>query len=593
MKLCLIMVWSSFAVVASARAQSTLVPSWAKDAVWYQIFPERFCNGDPANDPTNADLEFPVSRAWRVSPWTSDWYKLQSWEEHHSADFYKNVFDRRFGGDLKGVIDKLDYLADLGINAIYFNPIFDAYSLHKYDASTYHHIDKHFGPYPQCDKELTQEETDDPSTWHWSSADSLFLKLIKEAHRRGIRVIIDGVFNHSGTRFWAFKDVQKNQQRSRYADWYDILRWDDPNTSVNEFRWKGWWDNAGLPEFKEDSLGFILPVRQYFFNITKRWMDPNADGDPSDGVDGWRLDVANEVSDVFWKEWRVVVKSVNPQAYIVGEIWDDARKWLQGDQFDAVMNYRFARACVKFFVNTGSRRLTATQFDKELSDIRNDYSAETNDVLQNLLDSHDTDRLLSMIQNPNREYDRNNGLRGNPDYNIQMPAPDVRRIQRLMVLFQMTYIGAPMIYYGDEAGMWGADDPDDRKPMVWQDLSYDNEQTHPLPGRTRSNDRIAFDEDLFRYYRSLVHIRIGHEALRRGSFTTVLADDVLAMYAFQRRTPLQTILVVINNSEARHGVQLKADGIFRDAASQMQLKSVGGILQVSLEGKSGLILVKQ
>jgi glycosidase len=586
-------VWFSFALLTSVCAQSPRVPSWAKDAVWYQIFPERFRNGDPANDPTGIDMEFPATRAWRVSPWTVDWYKLQPWEERHNRDFYKNVFDRRYGGDLKGVIDKLDYLADLGINAIYFNPIFDAYSLHKYDASTYHHIDKHFGPDPRRDKKLAEDETNDPATWHWSSADSLFLRLIKEAHQRGIRVIIDGVFNHSGTRFWAFRDIQENQQRSRYADWYDIRRWDDTSTSVNEFQWKGWWDNADLPEFKEDSLGFILPVRQYFFNITKRWMDPNADGDPSDGIDGWRLDVANDVSDVFWKEWRIVVKSINPQAYIVGEIWDDARKWLQGDQFDAVMNYRFARACVKFFVNTGNGRLTAKEFDKELSDIRKDYSAETNDVLQNLLDSHDTDRLPSMIQNPNRDYDRNNGLRGNADYNIQMPAPDARKIQRLMVLFQMTYIGAPMLYYGDESGMWGADDPDDRKPMVWPDLSYDNEQTHPFPGRTRSNDRIAFDGDLMGYYRSLVHIRIGHEALRRGSFTTLLADDALAMYAFQRRTPLQSIVVIINNSEARQEATLAAEGTFRDAVSQTQHKSVGGTLKVSLEGKSGLILVKQ
>jgi glycosidase len=187
--------------LSSLSLSQVVVPQWAKDAIWYQIFPERFRNGDRSNDPTPADLEMSPGREWKVSPWTSDWYKLQPWEEKFSSRFYGNVFERRYGGDIQGVIDKLDYLSDLGITAIYFNPVFDAISLHKYDASTYHHIDHTFGPDPHGDQELIKGETEDPGTWKWTSADSLFLRLIKEAHRRGIKVIIDGVFNHSGTRF--------------------------------------------------------------------------------------------------------------------------------------------------------------------------------------------------------------------------------------------------------------------------------------------------------------------------------------------------------------------------------------------------------
>ena len=424
------------------------VPQWAKDAVWYQIFPERFRNGDTRNDQTSPDLEIGPERGWNISPWTSDWYKLQPWEEKHSKRFYGNVFERRYGGDMQGVIDKLDYLSDLGITAIYFNPVFDAISLHKYDASTYHHIDRNFGPDPQGDLQLIKLESDDPATWKWTSADSLFLKLIRESHTRGIKVIIDGVFNHCGTRFWAFQDVVKNQQRSRYATWFDVRQWDDPSTPQNEFKHKGWWDVQELPEFWEGDSSFARPVWNYFFNITKRWMDPNGDGNPSDGIDGWRLDVGNEVSHLFWKGWRKHVKSINPDAYIVGEIWDDASKWLAGDEFDAVMNYPFARAVVRFFIDTDGRRLKPSEFDRELATIRKDYPGEISYVLQNLIDSHDTDRLASMIMNPNRKYDDQNGLRNNPNYDVGKPTAGARRLQKLILLFQMTYVGAPMIYYG-------------------------------------------------------------------------------------------------------------------------------------------------
>lgn len=582
------------ALVAHSFASSqVVVPQWAKDAVWYQIFPERFRNGDPRNDPTPADLEMGTERGWHISPWASDWYKLQPWEERHSTKFYDNVFERRYGGDLQGVLDKLDYLSDLGITAIYFNPLFEAISLHKYDASTYHHIDHTFGPNPKGDLELIKSETDDPATWKWTSADSLFLKLIKEAHKKHIKVIIDGVFNHCGTRFWAFQDVIKNQQRSRYASWFDVKQWDNPSTPQNEFAYKGWWGVKELPEFWEGDSSFVKPVWNYFFNITRRWMDPNGDGDPSDGIDGWRLDVANEVSHVFWKAWRKHVKSINPDAYIVGEIWDDASKWLAGDEFDAVMDYPFARAVVRFFIDTDARRYLPTEFDRELANIRKDYPGEIGYVLQNLIDSHDTDRLASMIMNPNRKYDNQNGLRNNPDYNVSKPSA-ARNVEKLIILFQMSYVGAPMIYYGDEAGMWGADDPDDRKPMVWPDLTYENERSHPVPGKTRADDEMKFDKSLFDYYKMVVRIRNENVALRRGDFTSLLVDDANNLYAFERAAGDNQVIVMLNNSDRKQDVELKIPGAwtYRDELTGNVIKGRNS-LRRELDSKSGTVLVRE
>ncbi|MCP5062318.1 MAG: alpha-amylase, partial [Ignavibacteriae bacterium] len=219
----LLIIFSLF-ILTTTFSIAQRVPEWSKTAIWYQIFPERFNNGDKSNDPSPIDLAggwpYFISEKWKVHPWTSDWYKIQPWEntEH---DFYWNAGVRRYGGDLQGVINKLDYLQDLGINAIYFNPVFESPSLHKYDASSYHHIDNNFGPNPNGDRKIWEkEDPGNPETWEWTSADSLFLNLISESHKRNIKIIIDGVFNHVGNTFWAFKDVQKNQQESKYKNWF-------------------------------------------------------------------------------------------------------------------------------------------------------------------------------------------------------------------------------------------------------------------------------------------------------------------------------------------------------------------------------------
>ena len=450
-------------------------PEWAQGAVWYQIFPERFRNGDTRNDPTAADAGIKNYPNWQVSPWTSDWYKAQSWEQATGWPFYKFVFDRRYGGDLQGVIEKLDYLKELGVTAIYFNPIFEAQSLHKYDASSFHHIDDNFGPNPARDKAIMATETADPKTWKWTTADSLFLHFIQEAHRRNLRVIIDGVFNHVGRDFWAFRDLIKNQQNSRYKDWFVVRGWDNPETPKDEFEYESWWNTWSLPVLREDENGIVPEPREYIFAITRRWMDPNGDGDPSDGVDGWRLDVSEDVAPKFWVEWCALVRSLNPNAYTTGEIWKLAPEWLRGDRYDAVMNYPVAYAMRNFFIG-GEEKWGPTRFDAELSKIRANYNDVTNHIMQVLIDSHDTDRLASMIKNAgDRGYDRGAGCRDNPNYDPRRPGAENRQTQKMIVAFMATYVGAPMIYYGDEAGMWGGDDPDDRKPMVWPEMKYENE----------------------------------------------------------------------------------------------------------------------
>ena len=238
------------------------VPEWPKHVVWYQVFPERFRNGDPANDPTVEDQlgAWPNERTqgWHISPWTCDWYQSQPWEKMDNKGFYYHVQQRRYGGDLQGVIDKLDYLKSLGIGALYFTPLFQSPSVHKYDATMYHHIDKNFGPDPDGDKKIwAKENPEDPSTWKWTSADRLFLTLLQEAHKRNIKVIIDGVFNHVGTTFWAFEDVRKKQQASKYKDWFTVTRWDDPSTPQNEFDYVGWNGVRDLPEWRQDENGIV------------------------------------------------------------------------------------------------------------------------------------------------------------------------------------------------------------------------------------------------------------------------------------------------------------------------------------------------
>ncbi len=544
-RLTLLLALAAPAVMAQTGSN---VPDWARNAVWYQIFPERFANGDPTNDPTRERIG--AEAGWSVSEWTGDWYARTAWEQKQGPRFRDFVFDRRYGGDLQGVREKLDYLKALGVTAIYFNPIFDAVSLHKYDASYYHHIDRHFGPNPAADeRQIAAENPGDPNTWGWTSADTLFLGLIRDAHARGMKVIVDGVFNHTGRDFWAFQDLLRNKRNSPYAEWYDVTEWND--SLPDGFDYRGWWGYKPLPEFRETDGNLHPGIRQHIFAITRRWMDPNGDGDPSDGVDGWRLDVAEEVGIPFWREWHALVKQINPQAVTVAEIWGDAaRHYIADDLFGVVMNYRVANAAHDFFL-TGRR--DATSFSQRLDSLRTDFPTPVNEAMQNLYDSHDTERLASMVVNRTRVYKESSKIE-TPENTYEVRAPDAEEwtILKLMAAFQFSYVGAPMVYYGTEAGMWGADDPDDRKPMPWPGMTFDDEVNHPFSHR-RPADPVAFNADLHAFYTTLLGIRNRTEALRTGTLVPLVAEG--DVYAFARESRTQLVLVAFNRSSESRTVR--------------------------------------
>ena len=543
------------AIVASAAAAQDAPPAppaWAQDAVWYQIFPERFANGDVSNDPTRASLDAPDrvrEETWAISNWTGDWYDRAPWERELGPDFYDDgVFLRRYGGDLQGVLDRADYLDSLGITAVYFNPIFHARSLHKYDASSYHHVDPYFGPDPEGDLALMAAETADPATWQWTSADRLFLRLVDALHGRGIRVVLDGVFNHTGTDFWAFADIAQNQQASPYADWYEVTAWDDPSTPEDEFDWNGWWGFKPLAVLANNEAGDDLrpDVKAHVFEATRRWMDPDGDGDPSDGIDGWRLDVAGEVPDGFWRDWTGFVRSINPDAFTVAEEWGDASDYLGRTGFGATMNYHALALPLDAFAF--DRRTDAETFAREVAERFGAHLEATQLGLMNVLGSHDTDRLASMIVNGGLGggYDRLAGPRDTTGYAVRAPTAAERQLQRAVVGLQMGLPGAPHIYYGDEAGMWGADDPDDRKPMVWPDSVYADEAADPLD-RPRTPDPVAFDADLFAFYRSAIALRQSDVVLRRGGLAVLAAEG--AAVAFERLLDGERRVVAFNRGD--------------------------------------------
>ncbi|MBL7028082.1 MAG: glycoside hydrolase family 13 protein [Candidatus Marinimicrobia bacterium] len=537
------------------------VPEWAKSAIWYQIFPERFRNGDQSNDPTVTTLAgtWPYAQPedWQVSPWNSDWYEMQPWELNTGEDFWYNSQLRRYGGDLQGVIDKLDYLSDLGINAIYLNPVFESPSLHKYGCSMWHHIDNNFGPDPAGDEEVWKlENPADPETWVWTAADSLFLDLLTEAHDREIKVIIDGVFNHTGIPFWAFDKIKEKGPESEFADWFTILSYDDPATPEDEFDWQGWYGVKDLPELAEDDHGPVDGAKEHIHAVVKRWMDPNGDGDPSDGIDGWRLDVAEMVAMDFWREFRVWCRDINPESYLVGEVWWEnyqenkmvnATAWLQGDVFDAVMNYRTGDALIRGMVDQ-KWRVTPSKMDSLLAEVRDEYPLQNQYVLMSNMDSHDTERLASTVANSDRTIDHNSSSRDHNDFYLGKPSTEQQALQRVMLTFQFAYIGAPFIYYGDEVGMWGADDPDCRKPMVWDDLEYDDEVTDPW-GRSYGPFKISVDEQMQSFYRSLIHLRRSEPALNLGDYS-LIQTSLDGTFAFTRSLGSETILALFNYGDS-------------------------------------------
>ena len=514
------------------------LPLWAKGVIWYQIFPERFANGDQSNDP-EPEKVFVNSRkipeGWRVTEWTSNWFAQSDWEKKLGGDVRNHLYERRYGGDIQGIIDRLDYIKDLGVGAIYLNPVFEAVSLHKYDGSTYHHIDVNFGPDPKGDRELIKSEIPDkPDTWKMTEADKLFLKLINEVHKRGMKIINEGVFKHTGEQFWAYQDIVNYQEQSVYKDWFIVNSFDNPTTATDEFDYKGWWNIKSLPEFNRTKDDLSDGPKKYIFNSTRKWMDPNGDGDPSDGIDGWRLDVAREVPIGFWKQWNEVVKSINNQSIIVGELWEFSPEFVsEKGPFDALMNYNFAYAVNDLFI-AEKNKIPVTEFIDRLKKIDETYDSENLFVLQNLLSSHDTERLSSMIKNPDRKYEHD-ANENNPNYNPGKPTSEEIEKQKLIAAFQLLYRGAPMIYYGDEVGMWGADDPHDRKPMVWNDLVYKNEVVDDNSGFKTGfgNYTVEQNNDLLEFYKKIIEIRNKNEQLKIGTIKFIYSDNDKTAFAFE------------------------------------------------------------
>jgi glycosidase len=579
-------------------------PEWAIDAIWYQIFPERFFNGDPANDPDLESLKgtwpYDEQTWWEITSWTSDWYEMQPWEKANGFDYRYQFQWRRYGGDIQGIIDKLDYLEELGVNAIYLNPIFESPSSHKYGARFYHHIDNNFGPDPKGDEEIWSEENpSNPDSWQWTSADLLFLELIKKVHDRGMHIIIDGVFNHVGIPFWALQDVFEKGKTSIYANWFTITKWDDRATEENEIDYEGWSGIKDLPVLTENENGLIEPIQNHIHAIVKRWMDPNNDGDPSDGIDGWRLDVAEQVNIKFWKKFRRWAEDINPNVFLTGEVWWEdywnnkmlnAAPWLKGDAFHSVMNYRFGDAMFKFFIDD-KQKISSEKLDKLLAEIRFDYPQKTAFVLQNCLDSHDTERLASAVVNPERWIDHGNNTWYNPEFNIRKPNKQERQIQKAILTFQFTYIGTPFIYYGDEAGMWGADDPDCRKPMVWKEFNHDMEKAHPCDHQencfySRKPDDVYFDKEMFSYYQSLISLRKKYPALRRGICKTVYKKK--SVFAFERSYKSETVLAVFNSSISRVKIP---SSLFGDNQKNWRIIHGKGNSE-QIEGKTGKVFVR-
>lgn len=523
-----------------------VTPDWAIGAVWYQIFPERFRNGNPQNDPRTPDV-YPT-------PWTADWYAVDPAEEAawrkrtgRAADapipsrkggpIYNWIYERRYGGDLQGIVEKLDELKDLGVTAIYLNPIFQAHSSHKYDATDHRHIDINLawpaGNEPPHDWTPIASETEGPATWTWTPADRYFVDVfVPECKKRGLRLILDGVWNHCGRRHFAFQDVQKNGDKSPYKDWFTCTFDADGKLKT----WKAWDGPSGwLPAFRQTPEGdLVQPVKDYVYGVTRRWMDPNGDGDPSDGIDGWRLDVVPDMGKAFWRDWHKLVRSINNEAITIAEIWQPAHEYLKGDMFDTQMHYPFAFAVLDWLACKPS--MNAIDLRQRLSEAFTD-APQTNLIHQNLFASHDTDRYVNMLWNPGREYDRGNNIQnGDKDYKAGKPPKEIYDLSILGVAMQATYVGSPMVYYGDEWGMWGADDPTCRKPVPWPDK-----------GGNQNPDDVVMPEIRERYrewLRLRQHPEVG-PILKYGDVRHI-TTDYGRVFAFERSLNGAKVLVIVN-----------------------------------------------
>jgi glycosidase len=446
------------------------VPAWVKDSIFYQIFPDRFCNGDKSNDPANVV-------DWNAKPTILGFQ----------------------GGDLRGVIERMYYLLDLGINAIYFNPIFLSPSTHRYNAVDFFQIDPKLG---------TKNDFD---------------TLLDVAHRNQVRVVLDGVFNHCGRGFFAFSDILENQSHSPYVDWFHVRQFPlDAYSSGDATNYVGWWKYKSLPKFNTGNA----EVRRYIFNVARYWLEQ--------GIDGWRLDVPNEIDDDgFWDEFRNVVKSTNPDAYLLGEIWDGDKRWVGDHHFDGLMHYPI-RTLIMDMLN---EEINAAEFMRVSLDWLNHYPLENSYAMYTTLGSHDTERVFSLLEKSIEKT-------------------------RLAFFFLFTYPGAPAVYYGDEVGIEGGKDPECRHTFNW--------------------DESTWKIELRQWVKTLIRIRKERNSLRRGDYRPLPVSGG-NVFSFSRTDGKDSVVVAGNASDTQVKVVIDlADCPLKD---QQILRNHLGTERYTIEGE--------
>ena len=432
-------------------------PKWIEDAVVYNILVDRFYNGNKKNDNPN------------TVPWGQ-----------------KPTDDIFFGGDIEGVFEKLPYLVDLGINIIYFCPVYESPTPHKYYIKDFLSVDSEFG------------------------GTKLFKSLVEEAHSQGIKIILDGVFNHCGDQFFAFKDVQKKGKDSKYFDWFFIHEL--PLIKEPKPNYECYADFHVMPK-----LNLKNPeLRQYMLDVARFWTEDMK-------IDGWRLDVVNEVDHAFWREFRKLVKSINKEVLIVGEAWHESGAWLRGDQLDSVTNYKVSMLIHQFFA---WEELNAEGFMNGIIKNLMCYHNQANNAMLNFVSNHDALRIVTSCI----EY--------NPKLSDEVKKFYIER-SRLMIVFQFTFIGVPVIYYGDEIGMEGFIRPDCRRTMVW--------------------DENKWDKETLVLHKKLIKLRKTQSALKYGKFIPWIIDNEKKIIGYLRSDGEETIAIIINNSPLQQQIEVEVD----------------------------------
>ena len=504
-------------------------PDWAKGAVIYQIYTDRFYNGDSENDVETREYFY-------IGDYSS---KVTDWNKYPAAMGVREFY----GGDLQGVIDKLDYLQDLGVEVLYFNPLFVSPSNHKYDIQDYDYIDPHFGkivedggellsPGEKSNKKATKYQKRTTSFANLEASNELFIKLVEELHRRGMKIILDGVFNHCGSfNKWMDRECIYERQKgyapgayiSRESPYHDYFRFfsDEEKDWPYNGKYDGWWGHDTLPKLNYEES---VKLENYILNTGRKWVSPPYN------VDGWRLDVAadlgrsNEYNHQFWKKFREVVKNANSDAIILAEHYGDPREWLGGDEWDTVMNYDAFMEPITWFL-TGMEKHS----DEMREELRGNADNFTRAMTYHMANMMVPSLLTSMNELSNHDHSRfltrTNHMVGRvaelgPEAANEFVNPAV---MREAVAFQMTWIGAPTVYYGDEAGVCGFTDPDNRRTYPW--------------GHE--------DQQMLGFHKEMIRIHKEHEALRTGAVVMLHCEKNILAYG--RFTEEEQIIVILNN----------------------------------------------